>query len=65
MVNTPKLIIPIPVHPNDRDLPISCINLRLPSGAIAQLNIPIQGAKTIDNVFATLMLWKDTLVTSR
>jgi hypothetical protein len=58
-----ELCIPIPVHPNDRELPISSLNLRLPSGAFAQINIPIQGEKTIDNAIATLLLWKPSIVT--
>lgn len=61
-MSTP-IVIPIPVHPDDRCLPISEINLALPSGALASLCIPVQGEKTIDNAIATLHIWKPTLVT--
>lgn len=58
------ITIPIPVAPADKDLPISHIAVRLPSGKMAYINIPIQGEKTVDNAIATLMLWRDTLVVS-
>lgn len=56
------IIIPIPLAPEDRDLPISCVRLKLQSGGIFEMNIPLQGRKTINNTIATLELWKDTLV---
>jgi hypothetical protein len=56
------LTIPIPVHPDDRDLPLSAVNIKLPSGKIAGFVLPIQGEKTIDNAIATLALWKATIV---
>jgi hypothetical protein len=54
--------IPIPIHPDDKDLPPSLIRLRLPSGKVASLYIPLQGEKTLDNAIKTLELWKPTLV---
>jgi hypothetical protein len=56
------LTIPIPVAPEDADLPLSVITLKLPSGKLAQMVIPVQGEGTIDNAIATLNLWKRTLV---
>lgn len=60
---TRMLAIPIPVHPNDKDLPISCVRLQLPGGTVAELNLPIQGQRTLQNAIDTLQIWKATIVT--
>lgn len=57
-----ELIIPIPVHPEDAHLPLSFVQIKLPSGAVAQATFPIQGARTIDAMIAILEIWKPTLV---
>lgn len=54
--------IPIPVHPDDADLPISTVALKLPTGRVAWFSLPIQGVKTIENFQKTLDIWKDTIV---
>ena len=53
--------IPIPVHPDERHLPVSCVRLLLGSG-IVELNVPVQGPKTLQNVIDTLVIWKPTIV---
>lgn len=58
------ITIPIPLHPNDRELPLSVIQLKLPSGAVAALTLPIQGERTLGNAIKTLMVWKDSIVIS-
>ena len=54
--------IQIPIHPDDKELPISVIQLKLPSGKVGSLSLPIQGEKTLDTVLAILALWKPTIV---
>ncbi len=54
--------IPIPVHPDDKDLPLSAVNIVLPSGKLAGFVLPIQGGKTIENALATLAIWRETII---
>jgi hypothetical protein len=56
------LTIEVPIHPDDRHLPLSTINIRLPSGKLAGFCLPIQGEKTLDTAIAILNLWRPTLV---
>jgi hypothetical protein len=38
------------------------MRLLLPSGAMAEVHLPIQGARTLQNAIDTLNIWKATLV---
>lgn len=53
--------IPIPVHPDDADLPTSIVQLKLPSGGVVAIQFPMQGRKTIQNIIDTLEIWKPTI----
>ena len=55
--------IPCPIHPDDARLPRSNIRLRLCGGEMVEiLGVPIQGVKTLENILATLELWKPNIV---
>lgn len=55
------VVIPIPLHPDDRDLPLSLVRLKLTSG-VFEAYIPLQGSKTIETAIAILELWRPVLV---
>lgn len=61
MNNPNEIIIPIPVHPDEKHLPLSTIRLKLSRG-IVETTFPVQGTKTIDNMSAILEVWKPNLV---
>lgn len=62
MSTTREIVIPIPVHPDDKDLPLSVVQLKLSKGVFV-LTFPMQGRKTIQNIIDTLEIWKPTIVT--
>lgn len=55
------VVIPIPLHPHDKDLPLSVVRIKLESG-IFEACLPLQGQKTMAAAIATLELWKPVLV---